>query len=104
MNPEFLPEKLLRYNISTNVYTRPTQVPLNFFCNGFTAKNNGTTQVVVMDDVLDPGESKGYQGNRGEVFDGRLYVKFQTQTPVPATIINSVVITEKFYTNIDLKK
>jgi hypothetical protein len=65
--------------------------------NGFTVKNSGTTFCQVNDDTLVPGESKSFGGNWGELYNGRLYVRFVTQTPPPLTVVNLCFVTQKYY-------
>jgi hypothetical protein len=87
-------EKLLQYNISTQVYNGPLQVPAMDFCNGFTVKNVGTATLIVMGDSLAPGEFKAFGGNRGEIFIGRIDIKFTGSGTTLA------LVTQKYYMNI----
>lgn len=87
-------EKLLQYNISVQVYISPQQVPVMEFCNGYTVRNTGTSNVVIQGDVLAPNESKAVGGNRGEIYVGRLDLNFAGAGN------NSCLITQKYYLNI----
>jgi hypothetical protein len=87
-------EKLLQYNLVTQIYEAALQIPMEQFCNGFTCKNIGTANVVIMGDTLAPGESKAFGGNRGEVYIGRADLKFSGAGTTAA------LITQKFYVNI----
>jgi hypothetical protein len=87
-------EKLLQYNLSTQIYNQPEQVPTMDFCNGFTVRNIGTANVVVMGDQLAPNESKAISGNRGEVFVGRIDINFNGAGTTLA------LVTQKYYMNI----
>lgn len=89
-------EKLLQYNISTQVYNGSQDVPTMDFCNGFSVRNVGTNNVIVMGDTLAPNESKSFGGNRGEIFVGRIDIKF----PPSAILTNLCLVTQKYYMNV----
>jgi hypothetical protein len=87
-------EKLLQYNISVQVYNGTEDIPTMDFCNGFTVRNIGTSNLVVNGDQLAPNESKAIGGNRGEIFVGRIYITFNGAGN------NLALITQKFYMNV----
>lgn len=87
----------IKYTISTQVYSADQQVVWEKNLNGFSIHNTGTTQLLFNQDLLEPGESKTIGGNIGEVFEGRIFLTFQTQTPAPPVIINQVTVTQKYY-------
>jgi hypothetical protein len=93
-------EKLLQYNVQTTVISGPSQIPTVEFCNGFSIKNTGNSVVVIMDDQLAAGESKSFGGNRGEIYIGRIDLKFIAAAVPVIPRIDGCVITEKFYVNI----
>lgn len=90
-------EKLLIYNLSVEVYSANVEVPVLEFCNGWTVRNLGVASCTVMGDPLATGESKSIGGNRGEIFIGRIDIRFG------AGVANCVV-TQKFYANIPREK
>jgi hypothetical protein len=63
-------------------------------CNGFTVRNVGTATVSVMGDALAANESKGIAGNRGEIFVGRIDIKF---TGIGTRL---ALVTQKYYMNV----
>jgi hypothetical protein len=63
-------------------------------CNGFTVRNIGTATLVVMGDALATNESKGIAGNRGEIFVGRIDIKFT------GAGTRLALITQKYYMNV----
>jgi hypothetical protein len=87
-------EKLLQYNLSVQIYGAAVSIPVMEFCNGFTVRNVGTANVIVMGDTLAPNESKGIAGNRGEIFVGRIDLKFSGAGTTLA------LVTQKFYMNV----
>lgn len=87
-------EKLLQYNISTQQYAGAEDVPTMDFCNGFSVRNIGTSVCVVMGDALAPNESKSFGGNRGEIFVGRIDIKFTGAGN------NLALVTQKYYMNV----
>jgi hypothetical protein len=82
--------------------TNPKSIVLDEFTNALTIKNTGTTLCLINEDPLNPGESKFFGGNAGEVFDAgtRFDVRFVIQVPAPATVVNLCQVTTKIYTNI----
>jgi hypothetical protein len=95
--PRFVPiEKLIQYNLSIQIYGVNCEIPVMENCNGFTVRNLGTATVVIMGDPLAAGEVKNIGGNRGEIYVGRLDLKFintgvQTQ---------QCLVTQKYYMNV----
>lgn len=91
-------EKLLQYNLSVQVYSVDTQVPVMDFCNGFSVRNIAPTAtgatVFVMGDPLLPGQVKNVGGNRNEIYVGRLDVKFLGAGE------KQCLITQKYYMNV----
>lgn len=92
--------KMLAYNITVQTYQTIQSVILDKYLNGVAVKNVGTTLLVVNTETLQPGESKSIGGNYGEIYRGRLDMKFQTQAIPPPTIVNLVEVTQKFYTGV----
>jgi hypothetical protein len=88
---------LLPYNISTQIFSVATNVPVQQKCNGFMIKNTGTTIAVLNGTPIQPGDSISVGGNYGEEYKGRIDIGFFTQTPPPATIINQATVIQKFY-------
>jgi hypothetical protein len=89
-------EKLLQYNLSVQIYNADVQAPVMENCNGFTIRNLGTALVTVMGDPLSTGQVKNVGGNRGEIYVGRLDIKF-TNTGAQT---QSVLVTQKYYMNV----
>lgn len=93
--PRVVPvEKLLQYNLSVQIYSITQEVPVQENCNGFTVRNIGTTTATVMGDPLAPNEVKSIGGNRGEIYVGRIDLKFS------GAGINSALVTQKCYLNV----
>lgn len=90
-------EKLLIYNISVEIYSANVEVPVLEFCNGFTVRNLGAASCIVMGDPLATGESKSIGGNRGEIFNGRIDIRFGAGVAL-------CLVTQKFYANISREK
>jgi len=91
----------IKYNVSTQVYTAPGDVRLDDWCNGVLIHNTGTINLLANGDLILPGASKTIGGNLGEIFTGPLTIIYQPQTPAPATVINQVTITQKWYKPFD---
>jgi hypothetical protein len=87
-------EKLLQYNLSVQIYQVATDIPVMENCNGFTVRNIGTATAIFMGDALAAGEVKQVGGNRGEIYVGRLDLKF---TGAGTTM---ALVTQKYYMNI----
>jgi hypothetical protein len=87
-------EKLLQYNLSVQVYNGAEAIPVMDFCNGFTVRNIGTSNLVVMGDQLAPNESKAIGGNRGEIYVGRIDLSFNGAGN------NLALVTQKYYMNV----
>ena len=91
--------KLLKYRDNEQVYTTADRIIFPPFTNGWTLKNNGNTNVVLNNaETLPPGASKSIGGNYGEIYDGRLDIRFTMPTPAPVTPLNKAVLTFKYYT------
>jgi hypothetical protein len=81
----------LKYNISTQTFTKSGRVNISTTCNGWSVINLGTSNVLVNQDTLIPGESKTVGGNYGEIYIGRVDLLFQ------GAGTNNAVFTEKYY-------
>lgn len=88
------------YNILTGTYSQDGDVKTEPFCNGYTVRNIGDTLVIVSGMAIlpalvpgTPGESVAVGGNLGEIFIGRLTVRFAA--PIGANPL--VEITQKYY-------
>jgi len=90
-------ELFLYFDTSVDQYALPMKITLADTCNGITFKNLGTTLLLVDADVLQPGQSKSFGGNRGEIYRGRHDIAFQTQTVAPPVVTNLVAVTQKYY-------
>ena len=88
---------MIEYNIFTTPFTAPGEVMVDRKCNGFVIKNAGTTLVETFGEQLQPGESKSIGGNYGELFVGRVDIKFTVQAVPPAVITNLAIVTQKVY-------
>lgn len=91
---------LMPYNAITGTYTQDTEVEVQNFCNGYVARNTGDTIVFVNGVRLLPapgvglsGESISVGGNLGEIYKGRIQVRFNA----PLGAAPTVEITQKFY-------
>lgn len=96
--------RFLKYSTSNVLYNRAISVTVDKLCNGFSAKNAGTTIVLLNGEPLQPGadenlagETKSIGGNYGEVFVGRIDIAFAVPDPAPSEIINACYITQKTY-------
>jgi hypothetical protein len=89
--------EFINYSTSNVLYQRQISVTVDKLCNGFSAKNAGTTIVLLNGEPLQPGESKSIGGNLGEIFVGRIDIAFLLPTPAPATIVNACYVTQKTY-------
>jgi hypothetical protein len=87
-------EKLLQYNLSVQIYQVSLEVPVMENCNGFTIRNIGAATVTVMGDPLAAGEVKNIGGNRGEIYVGRLDIKFS------GAGAQAALVTQKYYMNV----
>lgn len=90
-------ERILYYDVHTDIYAQPQKVNIDERCNGMVIKNAGTTLLITDGETLQPGESKSYGGNRLEILTGRHEFFFQTQTPPPLVITNLAIVTQKIY-------
>lgn len=89
------------YNVMPMTYSADGEVHPDLNCNGFTIRNLGDTIVNVSGITVfpalvvgTPGESVSIGGNLGEIFIGRLTIKFQA--PIGANPL--VEIIQKYYT------
>lgn len=87
----------LPYDQATQVYTNPRDVQWAKWLNGFVINNVGTTWIYFNGGRILPGQSKTFGGNFAELYKGNLDFRFFTQSPPPATVVNQVEITQKFY-------
>jgi hypothetical protein len=83
----------LKFNISTTTYTKSGNVTPAKNLNAWTVVNNGTNVVEVNGDPIQPGTSKAYGGNYGEIYIGYIKLNFMQGTASG----NNVVVTQKFY-------
>jgi hypothetical protein len=97
---EYPAEKLLYFNFESSIVTRATNIIFSQYTNGFTVRNSGNTLLWAAGVLLSPGESMAVGGNRGEIFAGRLDLRFALQASPPSDPVNEATITQKFYTNI----
>lgn len=76
-----------------------TKITLDEYSNGFTLKNAGNSICIINGDPLEPGESKAFGGNQGEIIIGVYNFKFQAiASPPPGYVqVDSAILTEKFY-------
>lgn len=91
--------KILRYNIITSPFSRTGSVNIDKWCNGWTIKNTGNTNLEVFGEVLAPQASKAISGNYGEIFEGKVDLFFSVPTPAPAVPNNYCIFTQKVYVN-----
>lgn len=85
---------------SSRSYSRATQVPLDKLCNSYLVQNTGNSVVIVdVDTVLQPTQSFGFGGNKGEIFDDRLDIQFQLPNPVPPGYVRNdkCAVVQKIY-------
>jgi hypothetical protein len=88
---------LTKYNTTSQNYVKQHSVNIEQLCNGVTVLNAGTTFCTWNGVPLGPGLSMTVGGNEGEIFVGRVDIAFFTQSPAPATIVNSAWVIQKFY-------
>lgn len=95
-----MPECFLNYTTEDKQITVSGEVELSTLCNGWVAINVGDTPVYVNGQLLNPalgpglsGESRGVQGNRMELYKGRVVIAFQP----PIGLNPLVLFTQKFY-------
>lgn len=94
--------EFLFYRDNETVYTDAGNLTFDNFCNGWVIKNTGNTLVIVDNkETLQPGESKSFGGNVGEVYRGQKRISFQLPAVVPATIVNMATVTEKIYVTLN---
>lgn len=88
---------VLYYDTGVVAVASPGQVQLPVNVNGVSVHNTGNTIVLCNEDPLQPGESKTIGGNWGEIFTGRIFIRFILPTPAPAVPVNQATVTSKFY-------
>ena len=88
---------VLYYDIATRQISIPGLVQLVDNLNQVAIHNAGNTIVLVNDDPLQPGESKSWGGNWGEIFTGRVFLQFVMPVPAPPIPNNAAFVTQKFY-------
>lgn len=88
---------VLYYDTTVIPVSLPGMVQLVPNVNGVAVHNAGNTIVLFNEDPLQPGESKTFGGNWGEIFTGRIFIRFILPTPAPAIPNNLAYVTSKFY-------
>lgn len=88
-----------RYTTRETTVSKPFNITLDKYSNGFTVKNLGNSICIVNSDPLQPGESKGFGGNQMEIMEGRyrIYFKPIDNPPVGYTQNDGAIVTEKYY-------
>ena len=94
-------EPILYWNTHVMAYSTPAKVDFDARTNGFVVKNAGNQIVIFDDEPIQPGESKAYGGNKGEIFIGRKDLAFQVPAGFVGTPVNSAFVTVKFYVQLD---
>lgn len=94
-------EKILYWNTVVMSFGTPAKVDFDSRTNAFVVKNAGNQLVVFDDEVIQPGESKAYGGNRAEIFIGRKDLYFQVPAGFVGTALNLAYVTVKYYVPID---
>lgn len=93
--------QVLKYNIQGSSYTVNTEIPVEQNCNAFTVINEGDGIAFVNGIELKPyppghpeltGEAVTVGGNIGEVYSGRIEIKFEIGQAAP-----KVVVIKKYY-------
>lgn len=89
---------MFKYREVEQLYGEQSRVIYPPYTNGYSLFNNGNTNIILNNtETLVPGASKSVGGNAGELYDGRLDVKFELPTPAPGAPENSAVFTFKYY-------
>lgn len=91
--------KLLEYDSQTHQVTMPGAVALPKYVNGITVKNSGTVDLYWDQDKIVAGDFKALGGNLGEIYKGRLSLRWKVQSPAPSPAIQMATVTIKFYVN-----
>ncbi len=92
---------MYKYREVEQAYGEQMRVIYPPYTNGYSLFNNGNTNIILNNtETLVPGASKSVGGNLGELYDGRLDVKFEVPNPAPPIPANSAVFTFKYYTAI----
>jgi hypothetical protein len=90
--------RFIPFQIATTQYFEAVMVASHKYLNGITVKNDGTTLLLFNNEILQPGESKAIGGNAGEIYKiPVINLAFRIPSPVPSTITNLAVVTQKFY-------
>lgn len=97
--------QVLFYNTVVNPFYKNGSVNVDRKCNGWVVKNTGNTLLTVDQEEIFPGGSKSTGGNFGEIYIGRIDLSFTGGSLIPTqpTARNACLITQKVYTNINLK-
>jgi hypothetical protein len=90
-------ELLLPYDMKTIVTQQVGAVPLPRRVNAVTVKNTGNTNLFWDSDLIVPGDFKGFEGNRAEIYKGTVTLKFALPAVVPPNPENMATISVKFY-------
>lgn len=89
---------MYKYREVEQAYGEQARVIYPSYTNGYSLFNNGNTDIVLNNtETIAPGASKSVGGNVGEIYDGRLDVRFEIPTPAPGTPSNSAIFTFKYY-------
>ena len=82
------------FNVIVQVYNNTQEVEVAPKCNGWTARNIGSTVCVVNGITLQPppgagqsGESIEISGNEGEIYQGRIQLRFNNVVGAAVEII-----------------
>lgn len=94
-------EIILYWNTHVMAYSVPAKVDFDNRTNGFVVKNAGNQLLIFDDETLQPGESKAYSGNKGEIFVGRKDLYFAIPAGFVGTAVNLAFVTVKYYTPMD---
>jgi hypothetical protein len=89
----------LKYETSTRTLQARGNIVLDAWSNGFTVKNAGNSILSFNGDPIQPNESKGFGGNRGELIEGNYSFFFTAPASPPPGYVQSdlAIITEKYY-------
>lgn len=98
--------QILFYNVVATPFTKNGKVNIDRRCNGYVIKNTGNTLLTVDGEGIQPGGSKSVGGNYGEIFIGIVNLFFTGPSLIPAQPVanNACIVTQKVYTNLELKK
>lgn len=90
-------ELLIPFDMKTIVTSEVGAVPLPAKVMAVTVKNTGNTNVFWDSDLIAPGDFKGFENNRGEIYVGDVTLKYALPTPVPTNPFNQATVSVKFY-------